>query len=75
MIVEWMMQHLQCLDPWTNNRNQLYEINFTTLQNKLAALYRHLNVAYDLDLVDTNQFKLGKKITKVIKTISTGLIF
>ena len=33
-------------------------------QNKLAAMYRHLNVAYDLDLVDTNQFKLSKKNNK-----------
>ena len=31
-------------------------------QDKLAALYRQLNVTYDPDLVDTDRFKLKKKL-------------
>ena len=45
-------------------------------RDKLAALYRHLNVTGDPDLVDRDQFKLRKKERKKkSKTGKTSLLF
>lgn len=66
ILAEWMIQYLRHLDPQSRYLRQKVE------QNKLALLYRHLNVTGNPDLINTDQFKI-KMI--IIKTGDTDLLF
>ena len=45
-------------DPANTEATSTFQLNQKVKQDKLAALYRHLNITGNLDLIDLSQFKL-----------------
>ena len=54
------------MEPTTTEATSTLRLNQKVKSDKLAALYRHLNVAGNLDLIDLDRSKLTRDPKKVV---------